>query len=149
MNNLWATLQIGSISGAVGAVGNSLAIEATKALGLKPGTGGLARLVFGHPLTRLQGEIFHFGMGVSMGVAYVLVVRDRLWGPGWLRGLLFAQVPGVMQLFWVLPSMGHGPGGIRISPLTPVLAWSLNALFGVIIGVIAGVPPPGARSTKP
>ncbi len=73
----------------------------------------------------------------SRHVAYVLLARDRLPGPGWLRGLIFVQVPGALQLLWVLPALGHGLGGGRISAATPLLAWSLNAFFGIVVGAIA------------
>ncbi len=80
-------------------------------------------------------------MGIAMAVAYVVLVRDFLRGPGWLRGLIFAQIPGILQLFWVLPALGHGIGGWQISAVTPLLAWSLNALYGIVMGWVAELLP--------
>lgn len=137
MSSLREAARIGLVSGSIGSVANSLAIESTKALGLKPGTGGLARLVFGRPLGKRDAELFHLAMGIGMATAYAYAFRDRLRGPGWLRGLAFAQIPGTLQLFWVLPASGHGPGGIRLSRATPLLAWSLNALYGIVVGTVA------------
>ena len=137
MSDLSRKIRFGIAAGAAGSIANSLAIEAVKACGLKPGTGGLGRLVFGRELTRLNAEIFHFGMGVAMAATYVIFIRDHLRGPGWLRGLMYAQIPGALQLFWVLPATGKGIAGKRVSPSTPVLAWSLNALFGVVLGGLA------------
>lgn len=141
MGPLLSKIRTGVIAGAIGAIVNSVAIEAVKASGLNPGTGGLAKLVFGHPLSRIGSEGFHFCMGVAMATTYVVIARKYLPGPGWLRGLIFVQIPGAIQLLWVLPATGHGLGGSKISPITPLLAWSLNALFGVVFGAIAGCKP--------
>ena len=138
-------IRAGVLAGAIGAIVNSIAIRATMASGLKPGTGGLARLVFGRPIGPVGSEIFHLTLGIGMAVAYVVVGRDRLPGPGWVRGLLFAQVPGALQLFAVLPMTGHGIGGSAISPVTPLLAWSLNALYGAVMGEAVERLDPRAR----
>jgi hypothetical protein len=121
-------------AGLIAGIVNSVAIHATQAVGLKSGTGGLARLVFGHSIGALGSEVFHLALAVAMALVYVLVVRDRLCGPGWLRGVVFAQLPGAIQLLGVLPLTGHGVGGYQISPVTPVFAWSLNALYGAVMG---------------
>lgn len=127
-------VRTGALAGSIAGIVNSVAIHATQAVGLKSGTGGLARLVFGHSIGSLGSEVFHLALGVAMALVYVLVVRDRLRGPGWLRGVVFAQLPGAIQLLGVLPLTGHGVGGYQISPVTPFFAWSLNALYGAAIG---------------
>lgn len=139
---LYRRVRTGVIVGAVGAIANWLAIAGVKAAGLKPGTGGLARVLLRTTLSAPEAALFHLAMGIGMATAYVVVVRDLLPGPGWLRGLIFAQVPSVLQLFWVLPAVGAGMAGRNISPATPYLAWSLNAFFGVVIGLLA---PPRIR----
>gem|GEM_PF-5140500 len=60
-----AKLGVAVTAGAVGALVNEVAIWVVKALGLKPGTGGLARLVFGVHLGTLEALAFHFFMGSS------------------------------------------------------------------------------------
>ncbi len=140
MNRFLKSIVTGIIAGAAGALINGAAIEAVKRAGLRPGTGGLARLVFGHNLGPVGAEVFHFAMGIGMATTYMVFVRDLLPGPGWIRGLIFVQLPGIAQLFWVLPATGHGVAGVAISPATPFLAWALNALFGVVFGAIGGAP---------
>lgn len=127
-------VRTGVLAGSIAGIVNSVAIHATQAVGLKSGTGGLVRLVFGHSIGALGAEVFHLALGVAMALAYVLVARDRLRGPGWLRGVVFAQLPGAIQLLGVLPLTGHGLGGYQISPVTPLFAWSLNALYGAVMG---------------
>jgi hypothetical protein len=125
--------QVAFRAGALAALVNFAAIYAIEQLGIKPGTGGLAQLVFGHALGPLESGLFHLMIGIAMAFPFV-VVRNYLVGPGWLRGLLFAQVAGALQLFVVLPLTGHGIAGSHISPTTPLLAWSLTALYGVVLG---------------
>ena len=124
----------GALAGSIAAIVNSVAIHATQAVGLKPGTGGLARLVFGHSIGAVGSEVFHLALGVAMALVYVLLIRDRLRGPGWLRGVVFAQLPGAIQLLGVLPLTGHEVGGYGISPVTPLFVWLLNALYGAVMG---------------
>jgi hypothetical protein len=131
---LKGALRTGALAGSTAAIVNSVANHATQAVGLKSGSGGLARLVFGHSIGALGSEVFHLALGVAMALVYVLVVRDRLRGPGWLRGVVFAQLPGAIQLLGVLPLTGHGVGGYRLTPMTPLFAWSLNALYGAVMG---------------
>jgi hypothetical protein len=130
-------IRTGALAGLIASIVNSLAIHATLAVGLKSGTGGLARLFFGHSIGTLASDVFHLALGVAMALVYVLVIRDRLRGPGWLRGVVFAQLPGAIQLIGVLPLTGHGAGGYEISPVTPLFAWSLNASYGVVMGELA------------
>jgi hypothetical protein len=130
-------IRTGALAGLIAGIVSSLAIHATLAVGLKSGTGGLARLVFGHSIGTLASDVFHLALGVAMALVYVLVIRDRLRGPGWLRGVVFVQLPGAIQLLGVVPLTGHGVGGYEISPVTPLFAWSLNTLYGVAMGELA------------
>ena len=75
-------------------------------------------------------------LGIGMAGTYVLIARERIPGPGWRSGLIFVQIPGALQLFAVLPMTGHGIGGIRISEATPFLAWTLNAVYGIVMGAV-------------
>jgi hypothetical protein len=95
----------GAPAGLIAAIVNSVAIHATQVVGLKSGTGGLVRLAFGHSIGALGSEVFHLALGVAMALVYVLVVRERLRGPQCLRGIVFAQLPGAIQLLGVLPAI--------------------------------------------
>jgi hypothetical protein len=142
-------LRTGALAGSIAGIVNSVATHGTQAVGLKSGTGGLARLVFGHSIGALESEVFHLALGIAMALVYVLVVRDRLRGPGWLRGVVFAQLAGAIQLLGVLPLTGHGVGGYQISPITPLFAWSLNALYGVVLGELVERRWPGPFGSMP
>jgi hypothetical protein len=127
-------MSVGAVSGFLAGLVNLIAIRAAESLHLKPGTGGLAALLFHHDLGAVGSASFHMALGTAMAVVYATIVQRVLHGPGWERGLLFAQAPGAVQLFAVLPLVGHGFGGAALSPFTPILAWSLNALYGALMG---------------
>jgi hypothetical protein len=140
------------LAGLIGSFANTVAIRLAQATPIPPGTGGFAKLV----LATLAGaldrlglpwrvpsnfgpfgqEVFHTGVGVSMALLYALVFYRRLVGPGWLRGLIFCQIPWLIQAFIVLPWMGSGMLGLRLSPWTPATSFALNAVFGLLLGLI-------------
>ena len=140
------------VAGLVGSLVNTIAIHAVELTPVPTGTGGLAKLTLASLKRALhllgvtwcvpadfgpvgQG-LFHTGIGVLMTLTYAIVFHSRLRGPGWLRGLLFCQLPWLIQAAVVLPWLGAGVLGLRLSPLTPVASFTLNALYGVILGAI-------------
>ncbi len=42
----------------------------------------------------------------------------------------------LLQAFVVLPWIGAGALGLRLSPLTPLLSFALNAIFGLVLGAL-------------
>jgi hypothetical protein len=97
------------------------------------------------------GLAMHAANGAAFGAAYSLV-RDRLPGPPWARGLLAAQIEnfGLWPLGRVSdrhhPARGELP---RLAGNRRALAQATwrHALFGVILGVLEDVAnrAPGAR----
>lgn len=49
-------------------------------------------LVRGGAAARGLGLLMHLGASVGLGVLYAAVARERLPGPPWLRGVIFANV---------------------------------------------------------
>ena len=146
--SLWRALGAGLLA----ALLNSVFIQLVKMIGIMPGKGGLSHLmlwlannvltVFGAGLHLpdhfgpLGQEVFHTVMGLLMALVYAFFFYHYLRGPDWLRGLLFSQFPWLLQVFVVLPWAGAGLLGLRLSPLTPVVSFSLNALYGATLGVL-------------
>lgn len=143
---------------------NSVAIQVTTRTGIPPGTGGLSRMVLAQldaaceflglalllpvelgPWTQL---VFHTSVGTGMAMVYVLAFQRWLPGPQWFRGLLFCQIAWSIQAFVVLPYLGAGPMGRRLSPMTPWVSWGLNALYGVGLGTLYRPTPGSVRSTE-
>ena len=139
-------------AGFAGSIVNSVAIHLTKRSGIKPGTGGLAEMTLAlgnstlsalgllHRLPAKFGpvgqELFHTSMGLVMALVYALFFYRLLAGPGWARGLLFCQIPWLLQALVVLPWMGAGIFGLRVSPITPISSFLLNAIYGITLGAI-------------
>jgi hypothetical protein len=71
-----------------------------------------------------------------MALAYALLFYRRLPGSGWLRGLIFCQIPWLIQAFVVLPWMDFGLLGLKLSPWTPFVSFILNAVFGLVLGIL-------------
>ncbi len=139
-------------AGLVGALVNTIAIRLVRLTDIPPGIGGLSRLTLAQGNTLLESlgsglrlpeelepvsqEVFHTVMGLLMGLVYALFFYRWLPGPGWLRGLIFCQVPWIMQAFVVLPWTGAGILGLHLSALTPAASFLLNALYGVTLGIL-------------
>lgn len=150
----WKDASLGRavVAGLVGSLVNTLAIRLAQLGPVPPGTGGLAKLTLARTNDALAflglgwrvppnfgpvgQEIFHTVMGVLMALAYALFFYRWLRGPGWVRGLIFCQLPWLAQAFVVLPWLGAGALGLRLSPLTPLVSFGLNALYGVTLGAL-------------
>ena len=147
-----ASLGRAVVAGLIGSLANTLAIRLVQLTPLPPGTGGLAKMTLAavNDIAKTLGfagrvppnfgpvgqEIFHTAMGVTMALVYALFFYRLLRGPGWLRGLIFCQIPWLLQAFVVLPWVGAGVMGLKLSPGTPLASFALNAIFGLTLGAI-------------
>ena len=147
-----ASLGHALLGGLAGSLANSAAIRLAQLTPIPPGTGGLAKMSLGltNQLLAALGfgallpanfgplgqEIFHTCIGITMALIYALFVYRWLKGPGWLRGLVFCQIMWLLQAFVVLPWTGAGPLGLGLSPLTPLLSFALNAVYGLVLGAL-------------
>ena len=122
----WRGASVGRaiVAGLIGSLANTLAIRVVQMTPVPPGTGGLAKMTLAavNDLMKALGftwhvppnlgpvgqEIFHTLIGVTMAMLYALLFYRLLWGPGWARGLIFCQIPWLLQAFVVLPWLGAG-----------------------------------------
>lgn len=135
-----------AVAGLCGAAANSLAIHATRAFGIRAGTGGLAAFVFaglraaglhaGGKPGPVGQELFHAGVGVLAALAYALFADAVLPGPRLVRALVFVQALFLAQGLVILPWLGAGMFGLRNGAWTPLWSFALNALFGVVLGLL-------------
>ena len=140
------------IAGVAGSIANSLAIRVFQIYKIPTGTAGLSKLVlascnavlsatgsllrFPEKLAQPWQEIFHTFMGISMAVAFAVLFFRWLPGPPAARGMIFSLLPWFLQSLVVDPYMGFGLFGIALSPATPFVSLALNALFGLVLGLI-------------
>jgi hypothetical protein len=72
---------------------------------------------------KLAGAPIHFGNSVAFAIAYAAIAHDRLPGPPWMRGVLFALVENTL-LYPIAALEQHHPG-IRKGEIDRY--WSLKA----------------------
>ena len=87
-------------------------------------------------------ELFHTGVGVIAALAYALFAYALLPGPRLVRALVFVQLLFLAQGLVVLPWLGKGLFGLRYGPWTPLWSFGLNAVFGVVLGLLYRPHPP-------
>lgn len=139
-------------AGLAGTLVYSLATHALLLTPVPPGTGGLSQVTAAGLNGALKSfgwawqvpaafgpvgqELFHAATGLTVALIYALFAYPRLSGPGWLRGLIFCQIPWLLHAFVVLPWTGAGVLGLNLSPSTPLVCFLLNAVFGLTLGMI-------------
>jgi hypothetical protein len=91
---------------------------------------------------RPVGAVMHAANSIGMSAAYHLVVRDRLPGPGWLRGSLFALAENTALYPLALIEQEHP--AIRMGRLDSYLSWTAflqatwrHVAFGAVLGALA------------
>ena len=86
------------------------------------------------PLWQLQGLAGHYGFSVIMALLYVRYGRQRLRGPGWLRGIIFLLMENVLLYpLGLVADRMHA--GIKYGQLPPVL--NRKTFFGQLIRHVA------------
>jgi membrane protein DedA with SNARE-associated domain len=99
--------------------------------------GAAERYAAGSPPTVVGlGILVLAALGVGWALVYARFAADRLPGPPWLRGLLFAILPLTFSLFVLLPLLDAGVLGLGLEAgLIPAAGETLrHAFFGVCIG---------------
>jgi hypothetical protein len=107
-------------------------------------------LLVGRPFTadklkaRLLGFIAHLGFGTTLGLIYGALVRRRLPGSGWARGIIMALMEN--SLLWPLTFLvdryhpavcsGEMPHLNRPIPIAQELVRHIG--FGVVLGALYG-----------
>jgi len=80
--------------------------------------------------------LVHLSVGMIWALVYVLTFEQRLPGPGWQRGALFALGPWILSLVVFLPLVGGGFLGLAIGagPLPIIGNLVLHLVYGVVLG---------------
>jgi hypothetical protein len=80
--------------------------------------------------------LVHLSVGMIWALVYVLMFEQRLPGPGWQRGALFALGPWILSLVVFLPLVGGGFLGLAIGagPLPIIGNLILHMVYGVVLG---------------
>jgi hypothetical protein len=76
--------------------------------------------------------------GVLWAIIYAGWAEPRLAGPAWMRGAVYALLPGILSQLIVMPLVGGGPAGAALGagPLPAFGALLLHLVYGIILGVV-------------
>ena len=82
----------------------------------------------------------HFAFASAFAVLYGRYAEQRLTGPHWARGFLYAMIPWVLSVTVFFPLAGAGWFGIALGagPLPFLGNLLLHAVFGATLGLIYG-----------
>src|SRR5205823_3461724 len=80
----------------------------------------------------------HFAVGLVLALVYAYIVEPRMWGPGWIRGSLFAIVPWVFSVVVFFPLVGGGFLGVGLGagPLAFLGNLVLHVVYGATLGLM-------------
>lgn len=88
---------------------------------------------------RRTGLLMHLGASVGIGVSYAVLVRDRMPGPPWLRGAIFANVENAI-LYPLALLEDHHPAIKRgeIDRYWNATAFLQSILRHIVFGAVLG-----------
>jgi len=82
------------------------------------------------------GAVQLFGGGIVMAIFYAYYVQMHLPGPGWMRGMIWGAVLGVVVGLTVVPLLyGGGPFGSDWDGRTVVAVVVWHLLWGNVLGI--------------
>jgi Family of unknown function (DUF6789) len=88
--------------------------------------------------TPVIGLLFHFFVGTLLWGGVFGFVHDYLFGPSWLRGIVFAGGAALIVMFAIAPFTGSGFLCLKLGPLAPVVVALFHLAYGAILGAIYG-----------
>jgi hypothetical protein len=103
------------------------------------------------PVWPLAGLVMHAGFGATLALLYAAVGRDRLPGPAWLRGALWANLENC--LLWPLtPLIDRWHPAARDGSMPPLANWrcfaqavARHAVYGALLGLVYEAAGPARR----
>ena len=139
-------------AGLLGTTVNTLVLEVAPLLHINVGKGGLLQLFHRQVARRLPfllpfvGRLglkqpptlagflwFHYVTGLAMILVYFFVFAPCLDGSEWWKSSVFSIFPWLINAAIVLPALGQGFAGVRLTPLSGTLYFFFaNWLFVVV-----------------
>ena len=88
--------------------------------------------------TPVAGLLFHFFVGTLLWGGAFGFVHDYLFGPSWLRGVVFASAAALIVMFGIAPLTGAGFLCLKLGLFAPVVVVLFHLTYGAILGGIYG-----------
>jgi hypothetical protein len=86
----------------------------------------------------VTGLLFHFFVGTLLWGSAFGLMHDYLFGPSWLRGVVFAGGAALIVMLVVAPLSGSGFLCLRLGFFAPVVVALFHLAYGTILGAIYG-----------
>lgn len=139
-----AHLGAAMLAGAIAIAVNTGLLAGADAAGLPTAHGGLLRLlqdVFAPALPIPSGTAiqlgFHVFVGLVMAIVYAVLLEAWLPGAPVLKGLMYAAVAWLMNVFVVLPLIGEGIAGGRHLDAAGIIGFAIaHTVFFVLLAVL-------------
>jgi hypothetical protein len=79
----------------------------------------------------IHGVFGHFSNGILLAILYA-GIAPSLWGPTWLRTLLFVTAETVALVwFFMFPLLGAGIAGTKMAAIIPLVSMVRHIAYGV------------------
>ena len=86
----------------------------------------------------VAGLLFHFFVGTLLWGSAFGFTHDYLFGPSWLRGVVFASAAALIVMFGIAPLTGSGFLCLKLGLFAPVVVVLFHLAYGAILGGIYG-----------
>lgn len=88
--------------------------------------------------TPVTGLLFHFFVGALLWGSAFGVLHDYLFGPSWVRGVIFASGAALIVLFAIAPLTGSGLLCLKLGWFAPMVVTLFHLAYGAILGAVYG-----------
>lgn len=84
------------------------------------------------------GWLFHFFVSTLLWGGVFGFAHNYLFGPSWLRGIVFAAAAALIVMFGVMPATGAGLLGLKLGVFVPIVIVLFHLSYGAMLGAIYG-----------
>ena len=86
----------------------------------------------------ITGLLFHFFVGTLLWGSAFGFLHDYLFGPSWLRGVVFASGAALIVMFAIAPLTGSGFLCLKLGAFAPMVVALFHLAHGAILGAVYG-----------
>ena len=86
----------------------------------------------------VTGLLFHFFVGTLLWGSAFGFLHDYLFGPSWLRGVIFASGAALVVMLAIAPLTGSGFLCLKLGAFAPMVVALFHLAHGAILGAVYG-----------
>lgn len=111
-----------------------------QAMGLMPNLDPIAMIThMSGSSMQMMGWAGHFFIGTVLWGSLYALVNDKLPGPHWARGAIFATGAWLVMMIMLMPMAGAGLFGLGLGMMAPIATLMLHWVYGAVLGAVYGV----------